>query len=290
MTTFTHSGPVAGQYNSLAVIDCKSCGFIHLDPLPEQWQVDSLYESGSYHSEVKPEMESGYERDRLWYWMLYKDWLSLVDKIAPNRLLVDVGASIGEFVRCARHWAWDARGIEKNWRLASRYKLNNGSYRDNSDAFRSVGVISAHWVLEHLLDPSDFLAWAHSTLADKGVLLLTIPNDFSSKQLYAMNLINRPYYWLHSTHINYWNRASFSSFLNNRGFAIQHALSYGSWEPERLLMAGKNYLDDPSLGQSLHDMRMVTELAMSEKRRRITMNVKGLLGHGRDITLVAVKR
>ena len=220
-----HLGPIVAQYNNLKVILCSECGFRHLDPIPDT----SLYANGVYHSQIKPSMESDYAEYREWWSMIYSDWLWLIDKYAPTKILLDVGAGTGEFVRFARGARWLAYGIEADKRMAERHNLFCGSYSDYTHLENGfwmvgridhVGVISVHWLMEHLPDPTDFLSWVYETLTTRGILLFTIPNDFSDIQYRAMLKIGRPYYWLHETHINYWNAFSIRDWLPKHGFQL----------------------------------------------------------------------
>lgn len=291
-----HSGNVVGRNNNLVVIDCISCGFRHLSPIPD----DNIYETGIYHSLVKPSMESDYAEDHEWWNAIHSDWLWLVDKLAPNKTLLDIGAGTGEFVRFARGARWLAWGIEADGRMSERYNLFCGNYRDYSYAvlesglqikgkISGIGIISAHWLMEHLPDPADFLSWTHDTLTMNGVLLFTIPNDFSDIQYKAMLAIGRPYYWLDENHINYWNASSIREWLPKHGFNMMHSKTYGSWQPERSLLLGQNYLEDHTLGRRLHQERKERELKMTSRDRRRHMLANGLMGVGRDLTFVAKK-
>lgn len=288
-----HLGPIIAQCNNLKVILCSECGFRHLDPIPDT----SLYANGTYHSQIKPSMEADYAEDHEWWNAIYSDWLWLVERYTPSKTLLDVGAGTGEFVRFVRGARWLAWGIEIDKRMAEIHNLFHGSYRDHyawDDGLRGrvkgVGVISAHWLMEHLSDPADFLSWAHGTLSTNGILLFTIPNDFSDIQYRAMLAIGKPYYWLHETHINYWNAASIREWLPKHGFRIIDSKTYGSWQPERNLLLDQNYLEDHVLGRQLHNNRKEHELKMTSRDRRRHMLANGLMGVGRDLTFVAVKK
>ncbi len=289
-----HLGPIVAQFNNLKVILCSECGFRHLDPIPDT----SLYANGTYHSQIKPSMESDYTEDHQWWNAVYSDWLWLVDKYAPTKSLLDIGAGTGEFVRFARGAGWLAYGIEADKRMAEKHNLSHGNYRDyhvlsqglwSKNSIKGMGLISAHWLMEHLPDPADFLSWVHDVLTKNGILLFTIPNDFSDIQYKAMLAIGKPYYWLHETHINYWNAASIREWLPKHGFKVIDSKTYSSWQPERSLLLGQNYLEDHALGRKLHQDRKERELKMTYADRRRHMLANGLMGVGRDLTFVAKK-
>ena len=276
-----HSGKLVATKDNLCAIQCDVCCFKHLDPIPDT----SIYPSGIYHSTMKPTMRDDYERDLAWHQAIHRDWLVLCESHLPNHRLLDVGCGTGHFLNSAQTFGLDARGVEPDYDLAhSDPRVAWCEYADYSGT--DYGILSAHWVMEHLADPTHFLQWCYKRLATNGVLLITIPNDFSSMQFRAMEKINRPYYWLDKTHINYWSD-DFTSFLWKNGFRCFDA--YGSWQPEQYLMDGLNYLDDPTLGCQLHQQRIAHDLETGDKYRRAKYQLWGWHSWGRDISYMAVK-
>ena len=141
--------------------------------------------------------------------------------------------------------------------------------------------------MEHFSDPVHFLNWAYNILVPNGILLVTIPNDFSSIQEEAAHHISRPSYWLNPTHTNYWPALEFPSFLKRHNFHVIHA--YGSWEPEKYLLTDMIYLDDHKLGRYLHSERKRRDLDYSPQYRKEKYLIMGAQGRGRDMTFMAKK-
>jgi SAM-dependent methyltransferase len=288
-----HSSSIVGQRmftdwhtketTELVVIYCQHCRFRHLDPIPST----DIYSSGHFYSNIKPAYRDEYSQDGKWWKAIYGDWLSLVDPLAPNKILVDVGAGTGDFLNFALANKYSAVGLEPDTSMAeANSHIVNCGYADYIAT--DVGVISAHWVLEHFSDPVGFLQWAYKSLAPSGVLLITIPNDFSSIQETAAKKIDRPAYWLHPTHTNYWPALEFPSFLRRYNFTVQSV--YGSWEPERYLLDGLIYLDDHKLGRHLHSERKRMDLDYSDEYRRRKYLLWGANGVGRDVTFCAIRQ
>lgn len=288
----THSGPIVAAKDSLIAIDCSRCGFIHLDPIP----TDDPYTSGEYHRNVKPDMGKEYDEDGKWWDAVYGDWLSMVDINLfidiPYYLLdlLDTGAGTGHFVKYAYDHGWMASGIESDPYIV-REELGIANKRYIDVVIGKWVVISAHWVLEHLPDPVHFLRWSRERLTDNGLLLLTIPNDFSNIQMTYRDIANGAgsldSYWLNEHHNNYWNNVSFTRLLKSNGYEV--LARYGSWEPELALLAGRDYLNDHSLGRKLHADRMARDLAMTREERLQKYLKLGEEGRGRDLTFLARK-
>lgn len=284
----THSGPIVATKGSLTAVQCAHCGFIHLDPIPTELP----YASGRYHRDVKPDYRKEYDEDAEWWSAVYGDWLTLLYTSYPVRRLLDVGSGTGHFARVASTLFPTVLGIEPDERMASlaEYLVMQGEYKDvNSGGWHTI---SAHFVMEHLPDPRHFLQWARDRLAKDGLLLVTIPNDFSKLQIkyrrtvYGLNLLES--YWLNEYHISYWNHESFSRLLVNNGYEILEV--YGSWEPEEYLFGGMNYLVDHTLGRTFHQNRMEMDLEMTREQRLAKYLKLGREGRGRDLTFLCRKQ
>ena len=96
-----HTGPVLGTRDDLTVVDCKACGFAHLDPLPAESALADYYKSDFWQKD-KP---GAYERllqQAEWWQAMYGDWLALADPYVPARALLDVGPGYGGFLQAAQ--------------------------------------------------------------------------------------------------------------------------------------------------------------------------------------------
>ena len=284
----THSGSIVGTKDKLVAIDCEACGFIHLDPIPDT----GVYKSGRYHKIVKPAMLDEHIEDDQWWDMIYWDWLSLIEKqgISSRGSLLDIGSGTGDFVKAADAFGFKSNGVEPDKDMAALDKdVWNCEYGDVNDNWQWE-IISCHWAMEHFYNPSHFLNWAREHLMEGGLLLATIPNDYSALQhqvmlLGAFTIPN--YYWLNENHVNYWYYDSFYKFLNRHGYDILEV--YGSWEPEMYLLSGTNYLKDHLLGRRLHSNRKQTDLAMVREERVNKYLKLGKEGRGSDLTFLARK-
>lgn len=177
-----HSGPVLAQRDGLTVIDCRACGWAHLDPLPV---VEDAYYRDTFWSEKGAGWLAKYEAERDWLDMRNGDWLSVVEEhLGSKHALLDVGCGYGFFMNTANKLGWPTYGIEPSIE-AAQYARQFGSVADcswvdyNGNDF---DCISALWLLEHLPNPFEFLAWARAHLAPGGVLLLCVPQEWTYPQ------------------------------------------------------------------------------------------------------------
>ena len=265
----SHTGSVMGTSGSLVVIDCETCGYAHLLPLPEdrsEFVEKHFYdgEAGWFEKEAAEQL----------YWNLWHDWkLSFLPK--P---LLDVGCGAGWFVKRSGGF-----GIEPNAQAFRRAKeLIDGSVRkafldDIGGGFQSIHM---RLVLEHLVDPLAALRKARELLDPGGMLYVEVPNDFSLLQL----LTRKKPWWIQETHVNYFNRNSLGRLLESAEFRVERW--YANFPMELFILVGQDYVTYPELGKKCHEARMRAEM---KHPWLIGYKVLAKMGIGRHVIAVARK-
>jgi 2-polyprenyl-3-methyl-5-hydroxy-6-metoxy-1,4-benzoquinol methylase len=257
-----------------------------------------------------------------WWDLHYGDWLAMVDRAyraehgkRPCRLL-DLGCGFGYFSRAALREGYVVEAIDPNpdaieeaWRvlaswdphpsrpdfaeiegrvvigLGTNWRLDRIDYRALNTR-QTFDVVSALWVMEHLIDPEGFLERARSALRDGGVLLIAVPNDFSQAQYRANPVAARPNWWIDRTHINYWTPSTLANLLGRFGFRIVDQTTM--YPMERFIYADeKDYTADPILGAKLH-AEVRADDAKNPTRAQYYQYLASI-GEGRELIIVAVK-
>jgi SAM-dependent methyltransferase len=290
----SHNGPVIGERDGLRVIDCRACGWAHLETMPSDDDLARFYESEFWQVEKAGALDR-IEQQRDWWAAVYGDWLELVERhTLLGWSLLDVGCGYGHFMKSAIERDWNTWGIEPN-KTARRYCSMQGlaiigkSWEDyfSSERGAMYSCVSALWLIEHLPNPIAFLCWAGRWVANYGILLAVVPNDFSPAQLAVNDRVRNPFYWIHHTHINYFTPQSFTTLLERAGFRIVERSTL--FPVEEFLSAGQDYTVDPVLGASLYDGVTEHDLAMSRAERLALYQGMAKEGRGRELVYVAVK-
>ena len=131
------------------------------------------------------------------------------------------------------------------------------------------GVYDLLWltnVLEHVVDPPHLLTTLGKIVSATGVLVITVPNDFSSYQQMLANTgrIDRPFWVSLPDHLAYFNRESLQATAEATGWKCREILADFpiDWF---LLHPGSNYVQNRALGPSAHQARITLENALDQR-------------------------
>ena len=293
-----HYGPMLGERAGLRVIDCKRCGWAHLDKLPDPADMDAFYRNEFWQHE-KAGALSRFERQRDWWRAIHGDWLELLGRhiVGDGQRLLDVGAGYGFFLRDAQEAGLDVFGLEPN-RDALEYASANvkgGLSRVRpvtwEETYNYYGILvhclSALWVIEHLRDPLAFLRWAHDEIMRDGLLLIVAPYDFSPAQAEATSKVKVPNWCIHHTHLNYFTPVTLANLLGRAGFRVVEQTTL--YPMEHFLVDGMDYTADDALGAELHRQVEEADLELSRDERIRQYADIARRGSGREIVFVGVR-
>lgn len=183
-----HKGKTIYQADGIQVIDCKTCGFAHVNPLPSHKELKDFYEK-RFYKDVKTSYFSDFERDHDWWTMNYEEILRNFQKRSlskpQKKRLLDIGSGPGLFLDVATKSGLDASGVEPSLDAfeysLKKYKCNvlNKTLEDLDSCKEKFDFIHSYLVLEHVLNPSGFIKKARSMLKMNGLLCVIVPNDFN---------------------------------------------------------------------------------------------------------------
>lgn len=155
-------------------ITCRSCGFVHIDPMPGDATLTHFYENyyGSGHYSQKGKRKILRARKRLRKLRRY---------VSGGRFL-DVGCNLGFAVEAARLEGFHATGIEIDTSAIARaqelFPANHFSATTIADYApdSAFDLIYCAEVIEHVPDTVDFAAHLARLLKPGGYLFMTTPD------------------------------------------------------------------------------------------------------------------
>jgi 2-polyprenyl-3-methyl-5-hydroxy-6-metoxy-1,4-benzoquinol methylase len=116
---------------------------------------------------------------------------ALLIPYCPNGRLLDVGCGNGTYLGLMKSLGWDVAGVEIDAKAAASTKsrlgvfVHNGTLEDGPFDEGSFDVITMTHVIEHVLDPVQFLRLGARFLKPGGQILIVTPNGRSlGRQLF----------------------------------------------------------------------------------------------------------
>lgn len=197
---------------------CAGCGYVECHPRPSRQVLESLYGDISYHRFTT-------DRNQLMAEVrAHEDFTARLAKvIPPGAVVVEVGAATGALVRAMNLRGLNATGMDVSAPAAQTAKdlldvdvqvisVEEAQYPD------AIAAIVAFHVLEHLLEPRDFLASAAHALPCGGWLVLEVP-DYAARMRSQLGT-EWPYY-IPGEHLQHFSETSLCSILPMFGLSVR---------------------------------------------------------------------
>jgi SAM-dependent methyltransferase len=177
---------------------CTSCGLRSSFPMPTREELRTWYRDGRG---VPEDTREATGPRAVWHRTHDRYMVNLVEKFAPNGVLVDVGAGSGRFVRAARElgrWTIIATELAESSVDTLRregFDARLGNLDEVGIADASVDVVWASHVMEHLPDVEGFLASVRRVLKPGGHIAALVPSEESLRarlKLSSWHFVNPP--------------------------------------------------------------------------------------------------
>lgn len=221
-------------------------------------------------------------------------------KDAHFKTFLDVGCGEGFALNFFLEKGYEVKGLDFSSDGLEQHNPNCIHCFQAGDVFQSLDqeiekehkydVIWLQNVLEHVLEPIDILQKLRRLVSDQGVLVVTIPNDFSALQKRALDLgfIDNHFWVVAPDHISYFNTHNIANVANHSGWQVLDRLADFpiDWF---LYNQHSNYINDLNLGKGAHFARLELEILISENSvDDVNDFYRSLatLGMGRNVTVV----
>ena len=255
-----------------------SLGYFEVAEKPSQEELDTYY-AEIYYQQGLGYYDKSYDEDELKYIKLKIKQLSYIVnnlmKITKGKLL-DVGCGEGFTLKHYAELGWSVKGIDfskvgleqQNPSMLNYVDIGDiyeilSCYKNNNDKY---DVIWLNNVLEHVLNPVNLLHDLKKLLYNDGVLVVTVPNDFSDLHEYCFNnnLIRNRFWIALPDHISYFSYNSLCVIANESGWSCEDVISDFPIDLY-LFHPGSNYVNDKSLGHAAHRARIQIELLLFDR-------------------------
>jgi len=294
-----HYGQVLDTKNGFDVIECESCGFKHIIPIPTKEELKNIYRN-KYYTKEKPLYLERACQDLEWWNLTYSDRYDTFEENLSNnrRSILDIGSGPGFFLLYGKKRGWNVLGVEPSKQAAEHAKSLGlkiiEEFMDHSLASKldKFDVVHMSEVLEHIPDPIDTLKIAYDLLKPNGLLCVSVPNDYNPFQQILREVYEYKSWWVAPPHhINYFDFESLEKLLEKIGFKI--ILKEATFPIDIFLLMGDNYVGNDVLGRKCHKKREQFELSLNKGKyndlKRRLYRCFAEMGIGREILIIGKK-
>ena len=273
LDTVVGPDPATGKPRVYYVVRCELCIITHVWPLPSPEALARYYTEEFYQCD-KTDYVARYEEDRVWWEecvhgpILEQCLEELQEPAAALVNFLEVGAGPGIALDVAKQrFGWQTWAVEPCdaliQSLADRgHAVVNGTLESAQPHLRPIfHILYLYEVLEHQVNPEDFLLRCWDLLQPGGLIVVTVPNDYSEIQIVARDQLQLPPWWLAPPqHLHYFTPKTLQLVLRRAGFSLVDLR--GTYPLDQALLAGFNYIGNDALGRQIHQRRMQDELAV----------------------------
>ena len=299
MSNMTHSGKTVASANGFDIIDCESCGFKHIFPIPSHEELAHIYKH-EYYTKDKPDYINRDLQDKDWWEMKYAARYAIFENTLSEgqHSLLDIGSGPGLFLSVGSNRGWHVTGIEPNDKAAKHSNdigldVKNLMYtREVAAQLGKYDVVNLSLVLEHISDPIAMIKLVNSQLNEGGLICIVVPNDFNPFQTILHDHLHFNPWWVAPPHhINYFDFKSLEHLLNKCGFKMIHKVA--TFPIDMFLLMGDNYIGNDTIGRASHNKRIAFEKAIIESGNSelLTTLYKSMAnaGIGREVVMIGKK-
>ena len=303
-----HKGKTIRKVGKYTVINCKSCKFIHIHPIPSNKELHAFYKN-DYYQKTKPNYIQGNEKEIQYLNYTFDEKLDILERLlsSKSKRVLDIGSGPGFFLRRAKQRGWQILGIEPS-PIAYNYSkkqnvptIQKFFYEVDINQIGKFDAIHTFDVLEHVNDPTSILKKSYSLLKRGGVIVVEVPNDFNPLQKLAQKALKKKEWWItfyswsktsgNIQHLNYFNFSSISDLLKRIGFKI--IIKDATFPLEFFLLMGHDYIKNPKIGKKIHLERIQFEKNFEKRKegqvKRTIYQKLAEIGIGRTAIIYAKK-
>ena len=208
------------QKDALRLVRCRQCAMIYASPVPAEFATGAYYDQAGTDYYLSPaKLESDYAPVR------FDRELRLFRRHCAAGAVLDVGCSSGAFLfqlnqrfpGCYQVLGTDVSGPALDYAEKRGVPVVRGNFLEQDLGEQKFDAVTFWAVLEHLLEPGQFLAKAESVLKPDGLCFVLVPN---MKSL-AARLLGARYRYVYPQHLNYFTRTTLTGLVEPRFLLVE---------------------------------------------------------------------
>jgi len=206
------------------IVKCCKCGLLFVNPRPDESRIVASYneeESRTVWLDVLlTEAQQSYDAEHR-----FGEGVRRLEKLYPKSergRVLDIGCSIGLFLKLMRERGWDPHGMEVNQKARQNATEVYGIPVD-AKLLHEVDypkeyfqVVSMWGVLEHTANPDEILDQIYPMLDSNGTLVILVPNGHSL----ATRIMHEHSPTFGKDHLWYFTPDTITTLLERKGYEV----------------------------------------------------------------------
>lgn len=276
-------------------------GFYQLVNIPDSRELSEYY-TQKYYQGAAGSYDSSYSLEELQYInnkleQKYQVLSKFIDITSSNQSFLDIGCGEGWALKFFNDRLWNVMGLDYSEFGCLNHNPEYLQYMVIGDIYDNINRLIADdksfdciWldnVLEYVIDPFNLISRCRKLVANQGIMVIEVPNDFSVVQRYLIGKehISQPFWIAQPDHISYFNREGLISICREAGWECLDTM--GDFPIDfNLFNENTNYVEDRSKGKSCHRARIAIENllhSISVEKTNELYNILSMMGLGRQI-------
>lgn len=160
---------------------CKDCGLVFQNPVKDKNEIALFYKKENYiETHYSNNFEEMLENFKIIAEMQY-DFITKHYELTKKGKLLDIGSGVGAILSVFNKKGFQVEGVEPDSTTADfiRKKLNHKIYEDlfdNINLRKKYDIITISHVIEHVIDPIEFLENVRKNVNDGGIVFIEAPD------------------------------------------------------------------------------------------------------------------
>ena len=172
---------------NFSILQCE-CGFLYLNPRPSIEEMSQYYNSDKYEPHLLTSFDIRHALYKFVQTVFFRWKLYIINKYYLTGDLIDIGGGVGDFAKYMIKKGWGAILQEKY--LQSHEEINRiidvEHLYDNEHKYK-YNLVTLWHSLEHIHNIDDYFRIFDRILANKGMLLIAVPNVSAPERYFYKN-------------------------------------------------------------------------------------------------------
>jgi len=218
--------PQFGYPGTFVVRRCRCCGLLFNSPRLTDEEIGALYDNHYYFFQRSDEREFRRIED------MYQRIIVPIEHTVSAKRVLEIGSAKGYLLAVMKRLGWDVMGVEISRDAAgyARRKFGIDSFVGTLEEFAASAaqavfpLVLAIDVIEHVVNPNEFVASLRRVLTDDGILVIDTPNGNS----YNISVRGSEWKGFNPFHIFLFSKNNITRLLKKNGFVVEKVFSYGN--------------------------------------------------------------